>query len=191
MELEKLEIRQLKLAGVVEIIPWKLSDERGTLTRFFDKKELEQKIEYVPEWKQMSVVHSKQKNVLRGMHVQLPPKMESKLLVATRGIMFWVVIDIRKKSRTYGEWLAVDLIAKNHTMLFVPHGFAHGCLSLTDDAEVMAFADTEYCADLSAGIIWNDSDVNIKWPLRGATPLISLHHKDYGTWKEFITRKEL
>lgn len=187
----ELETRRTKLVGVVEIIPWTLSDDRGVLTRFFDHKALEQKIEYVPEWKQMSFVHSKQKNVLRGMHVQLPPKMEGKLLVATRGIMFWVVIDIRKKSRTFGEWLAVDLNAENHNALFVPHGFAHGCLSLTDDAEVMAFADTEYCAELNTGIIWNDPDVNINWPLRGATPLISQGHQKYRTWKTFTTRKEL
>lgn len=187
----ELEIRPTKLTGVIEIIPWQIVDNRGRLTRFFDEKELTKRIGDVPRWKQMSFVHSKQKDVLRGIHVQLPPKMEGKLLIATRGIMFWVVVDIRKKSRTFGEWSAIDLIAENHTMLFVPHGFAHGCLSLTDDTEVMVCADTEYCAELSTGIIWNDPDVNINWPLHGAAPLISKHHQNYGTWKEFISRKEL
>lgn len=185
----ELEIRRTKLAGVVEIIPWQVSDDRGTLTRFFDEKELTKKIRGVPEWKQMSFVYSKQKNVLRGMHVQLPPNLEGKLLMATRGRMFWVVIDIRKKSQTFGEWLAVDLTAEKHNSLFVPRGFAHGCLSLTDDTEVMAFADTEYHEDLGTGIIWNDSDVNIKWPLNGATPLISENHKNYRTWKEFVRKQ--
>lgn len=125
------------------------------------------------------------------MHAQLPPEMEGKMLIATQGVMFWVVIDVRKKSPTFGKWLGVDLNAENHNALFVPHGFAHGCLSLTDDAEVMAFADTEYHEELSTGIIWNDSDINIKWPLGGAAPLISLPHNNYGTWKAFTTRKEI
>lgn len=186
----ELEIRRTKLAGVVEITPWKLSDDRGTLTRFFDEKEIKEKIGKIPVWRQISFVYSKQRHVLRGMHVQLPPKMEGKLLVATRGVMFWVVIDIRKKSPTFGKWQAIELIAENHNALFVPHGFAHGCLSLTDNAEVMAFADTEYRAELGTGIIWNDPEVNIEWPLHGATPLIiSPHHKNYGTWKEFVQKQ--
>ncbi|TSC84151.1 MAG: dTDP-4-dehydrorhamnose 3,5-epimerase [Parcubacteria group bacterium Gr01-1014_17] len=182
----ELEIRPTKLAGVVEIIPWHITDHRGCLTRFFDEKELKKKIGGIPEWKQISLVHSKHKNVLRGMHVQLPPEMEGKMLVATRGRMFWAVIDIRKKSPTLGEWLAVDLTAEKHNALFVPRGFAHGCLSITNNAEVMAFADNRFREDLSAGIIWNDSDVNIKWPLDCVKPLISETHKNYGTWKEFV-----
>lgn len=186
----KIEIRRTKLAGVIEIIPWRIVDDRGCLTRFFDEKELGGEIDSIPVWKQISFVYSKRKNVLRGMHVQLSPEMEGKMLVATQGKMFWVVIDIRGHSATFGEWTAVNLVAKSHNALFVPRGFAHGCLSLTDDTEVMAFADNEYRADLSTGIMWNDSKVNIEWPLDGAVPLISENHKNYEGWKEFISKKE-
>ncbi len=186
----ELEIRPTKLAGVIEIIPWQRVDNRGCLTRFFDEKEFKKKIGNISAWKQISFVYSKHRNILRGMHVQLPPEMEGKVLVATRGRMFWAVIDIRKKSQTFGKWLAVDLTAEKHNILFVPRGFAHGCLSLTDNAEIMAFADNEYREDLGAGIVWNDPDVNIKWPLNGATPLLSENHKNYWTWKEFVQKQE-
>ncbi len=186
----ELKIIPTKLEGVFEITPWHIVDNRGCLTRFFDAEEFRKKIGTASEWKQISFVRSGQKNVLRGMHVQLPPEMEGKLLVATQGTMFWVIVDIRSGSQTFGKWLAINLTAEKHNALFVSHGFAHGCLSLTDNAEVMAFADNRYRENLSIGIVWNDPDVNIAWPLNGATPLLSETHKNYGTWKEFVQKRK-
>ncbi len=104
------------------------------------------------------------KGVIRGLHYQKDPKAQAKLVMAIRGEIFDVAVDVRKGSPTYGKWVGEILSEKNHKLLYVPEGFAHGFLVLSDEADVLYKVNSEYSPQHEAGIIWNDPDVGIKWP---------------------------
>ena len=105
------------------------------------------------------------KGVLRGLHYQKDPKSQAKLVTALRGEIFDVGVDMRKGSPTYGNWVGEILSEQNHRLLYVPKGFAHGFLVLSDEADVLYKVNEEYSPENERGIIWNDPEVNIKWPM--------------------------
>ena len=104
------------------------------------------------------------KGTLRGLHYQKPPFEQGKLVRALRGKVFDVVVDIRKNSSTFGEWLGVTLSDKNKNMLYIPEGFAHGFMVLSDTADLLYKTTNVYSPEHESGIIWNDPDLNIAWP---------------------------
>lgn len=109
--------------------------------------------------------HSKsKKGVLRGLHYQLEPKAQGKLVRCIRGKIWDVAVDIRKGSPTFGKWVAVELSEENKYMLWIPPGFAHGFLAL-EDCEIIYKCTEEYAPELDRGIIWNDPDIAIPWPI--------------------------
>ena len=108
--------------------------------------------------------HSTQ-GVLRGLHYQKSPKAQAKLVIALRGEIFDVAVDIRKNSPTYGKWVSEILSEQNHNLLYVPEGFAHGFCVLSDEADVLYKVSNEYSHEHEKGIIWNDPDLNIQWPI--------------------------
>ena len=114
------------------------------------------------------------KGVLRGLHYQKNPLAQAKLVAALRGEIFDVAVDIREDSPTYGKWVGEILSEKNHRLLFIPEGFAHGFCVLSDDADVLYKVNKEYSPEHEKGIIWNDSSINILWPT--SNPI--LHEKD-------------
>ncbi len=115
----------------------------------------------------VQVNHSKsEKGVLRGLHYQIPPKAQAKLITVVQGEIFDVAVDIRKRSKTFGKWVSVKLDAKSKNMLYVPEGFAHGFCVTSKMAEVIYFCTEIYSPKHERGIIWNDSDLNIKWPVK-------------------------
>lgn len=105
------------------------------------------------------------KGVLRGMHYQKNPKAQAKLVTALRGEIFDVAVDMRKDSPTYGKWIGEILSEKNHQLLYVPEGFAHGFCVLSKEADVLYKTNCEYSPEHEKGIIWNDPNVNISWPI--------------------------
>ncbi len=105
------------------------------------------------------------KNVLRGLHYQLPPFEQGKLVRCINGEIFDVAVDIRKDSPTFGKWVGVPLSSENKRILYIPPGFAHGFLTISDFAEIHYKMTNEYAPDYERGIIWNDPDINIKWPI--------------------------
>lgn len=111
--------------------------------------------------------HSKSiKGVLRGLHYQNEPFAQGKLVRCIRGKIFDVAVDIRKGSPTFGKWIGYELSEENKLMLWIPKGFAHGFLTLSEEAEVIyKVSGEEYSPQYDAGIIWNDPDIGIKWPL--------------------------
>jgi dTDP-4-dehydrorhamnose 3,5-epimerase len=117
------------------------------------------------------------KDTLRGLHYQKEPKSQGKLVRTLSGEVFDVVVDIRKGSPTYGEWLGVSLSSKNNRMLYVPRGFAHGFCVLSDEADILYLVTEEYAPDCEAGIIWNDRDLGIDWPI--AEPKLSKRDKNW------------
>jgi len=109
--------------------------------------------------------------VLRGMHYQLNPKAQAKLVRCIRGSVFDVAVDIRKNSPTFLKWVGVELTENNRKLLYVPRGFAHGFCSLAEKTEVEYYCTEEYSSVDERGIIWNDSKININWPIK--EPVVS------------------
>ena len=153
------------------ITPHIFEDERGFLIKPYMKSEFEKNgvtCSFNEE------IHSKsQKGVIRGLHYQLRPTAQGKLLRVIKGSIFDVAVDIRKGSPTYGKYVSVILSEKNKLLFWVPAGFAHGFLSLEDWGEVSYKETAEYSKENERGIRWDDPDINIKWPLEGITPKVS------------------
>ena len=105
------------------------------------------------------------KNVLRGLHYQKNPKAQDKLVIALRGEIFDVAVDIRKDSSTYGKWVGEILSEENHRLLYIPEGFAHGFCVLSEEADVLYKVTHEYSPEDEMGIMWNDPEINITWPI--------------------------
>ena len=118
--------------------------------------------------------HSKSnKGVLRGLHYQLNPKAQGKLVRCVSGAVFDVAVDIRKKSHTFGKWVGFELTAENKKMLWIPEGFAHGFLTLQDNTEFLYKTTNEYSADHDRGIAYNDLEIGIQWPEIGVDYILS------------------
>lgn len=114
--------------------------------------------------------HSK-RHVLRGLHYQKDPKAQGKLVAVFRGRIFDVAVDIRRGSSTYGKCVSIELSDEGHTMVYVPRGFAHGFCVLSSEASVVYKTTEEYSPDLERGIVWNDQDIAIEWPV--SSPILS------------------
>jgi dTDP-4-dehydrorhamnose 3,5-epimerase len=167
----------LKDAYIIEIEP--KTDERGMFARAFCQREFEEhglRTDIV----QCNVSRNVSKGTLRGMHYQLAPFAEVKMVRCVRGAVYDIIVDIRPGSPTYLKWFGVELTADNRTMLYVPEGFAHGYQALTDDSEVFYMVTQFYAPDFERGIRWNDSLFRIEWPL--SDPIVSA--KD-GTHPDF------
>ena len=155
---------QLKLqdAFVIEVEGSK--DERGFFARTWCKKEFEANnlnINLV----QANLAVTKKKGTLRGMHYQMAPYEESKLVRCTRGAIFDVIVDLRPDSATYKRWVGLELTADNHSMIYVPEGFAHGYEALTDDAEVFYQVSQFFSPEYERGVRYDDPAFKINWPI--------------------------
>jgi len=122
------------------------------------------------------------KGVLRGLHYQTNPKAQGKLIRCMKGKIFDIAVDIRRSSPTYRKWAGCELSAETNLMLYIPPGFAHGFMVLTDIAEVLYKCTTEYSPENERGIFWNDPDINIDWPIK--TPVLSAKDKAYPVLKD-------
>jgi dTDP-4-dehydrorhamnose 3,5-epimerase len=126
---------------------------------------------------------SEHKNVLRGLHFQLPPFDQSKLIRVTKGSIFDCIIDLRSGSETYGQWRGFVLSEENFMMIYVPRGFAHGFCTLTDATEVHYKVDRPYRPEYDSGIRWNDPDLAVEWPCEN--PVVSEKDAGLPLFKEF------
>ena len=154
-----LEIPDVKL-----VIPKHYPDERGYFLESFKESEFSaNKIN--AKFVQDNVSFST-KGVLRGLHYQQKPKEQAKLVSVISGEIFDVAVDIRKDSITYGKWVGQILSEKNHEMLYIPEGFAHGFCTLSDTANVLYKVTNEYSPENELGIIWNDPNLSISWPIK-------------------------
>ncbi|MCH9030401.1 MAG: dTDP-4-dehydrorhamnose 3,5-epimerase [Bacteroidetes bacterium] len=154
----------LDLKGAYLIKPELHEDERGFFARSFCKKEFQEQ-GLINEFIQCNISYNKSKGTLRGMHYQLPPHEEIKLVRCTKGSIYDVIVDLRKNSPTRGKWLDIEINEDNRHMIYIPEGFAHGYISLVNDTEVFYQMSTYYDADSVSGFCWNDPVINIKWPI--------------------------
>ena len=157
------------IPDVVSITPKIFDDDRGYFfenfhNSIFIQNNIEQNI------LQENFSFSKQ-HVLRGLHFQKPPKSQAKHVSVISGEIFDVAVDLRKNSPTYGKWVSEILSSYNHKSLFVPEGFAHGFCVLSETASVLYKTNQEYSPEHESGIIWNDPELNILWPIEN--PLLS------------------
>jgi dTDP-4-dehydrorhamnose 3,5-epimerase len=153
-----------KLGGSYTIDIDTFSDERGWFARYYCKKDF-QEIGHQKEWVQLNHSFTKQKGSIRGMHYQLPPFSEIKLVRCIHGSVFDVIVDVRKNSTTFLQWFGVELSAENKKMIYIPEGFAHGFQTLTDDCELLYHHSEFYTQGSEAGILYNESLIKIKWPM--------------------------
>ena len=159
------------IPGLILLEPKVFCDGRGYFFESFNQKTFEEAIGLSPRFVQEN--HSKSiKGVLRGLHYQLPPKAQGKLLRVIHGEIFDAVVDIRKDSPTFGQWLGEVLSADNKKQLWIPLGFAHGFLTLSESAEVLYKATDFYAPEFERCIAWNDTEIGIEWPIQNA-PLLS------------------
>ena len=170
------EFIKTEIPDVILIKPKVFQDERGFFLETYKKSDFEKagiKAEFVQDNHSKSV-----KGVLRGLHFQKKPFAQGKLVRCIKGRIFDVAVDIRKGSPTFGEWVGYELSEENKHILWIPEGFAHGFLTLSDEAEVIyKVSGGEYSPEHDAGIIWNDPDIDIKWPLDQVDEII-LSEKD-------------
>jgi len=157
------EVNDQNLAGLKLIIPRLFHDERGYFCEIYKKSDFRQ--QGIKELFIQDNFSLSRQGVLRGLHFQLPPYTQGKLVQCVRGQIFDVAVDIRVDSVTFGRWHSFDLSENNHHILYIPAGFAHGFLTLSADALVMYKATKEYAPEADRGIIWNDPEVAIKWPI--------------------------
>jgi dTDP-4-dehydrorhamnose 3,5-epimerase len=159
MKITKTEINDLL------VIEHKVfGDYRGWFTETYNHKDFKEN-GIVIEFIQDNHSFSKQKGVLRGLHFQIEPYAQSKLVRCIRGKIWDVAVDLRKSSATYLKWFGLELTPENHKMLLIPKGFAHGFITLEENSEVQYKVDNHYNLEKDRSIKYNDSDINIIWPL--------------------------
>jgi dTDP-4-dehydrorhamnose 3,5-epimerase len=171
---------ETKLKGAFVITPERVEDERGFFARLWEKREFEAH-GLDARLAQCSLSFNHKKGTLRGMHYQLAPYEESKLVRCTRGAIYDVVLDLRVDSATFKQWVGVNLTADNQEMLYIPKGCAHGFQSLSDETEVFYQISEFYRPDAAAGVRWNDAAFRIVWPLEVA--VISERDANYADYQ--------
>jgi dTDP-4-dehydrorhamnose 3,5-epimerase len=177
-----MEFIKTRLEGAYLIIPRVFKDERGLFLETYSRKEFEQ-AGIVTEFVQDNHSMSGKKGVLRGLHFQLPPASQAKLVRVTKGSVYDVIVDLRKNSETFGRWQGFELSSKNFNMLFIPKGFAHGFCTLEENTEFQYKCDDFYVPESDSGLLWNDSDLKIDWPIKN--PILSEKDKKQQTFKNF------
>jgi dTDP-4-dehydrorhamnose 3,5-epimerase len=159
-----MKVIDTKIPDVKIIEPAVFGDERGFFFESFNQRQFEEAVGYTVNFVQDN--HSKSsKGVLRGLHYQKQPNSQGKLVRCVEGEVFDVAVDIRKSSTTFGYWVGVKLSAENKRQLWIPEGFAHGFLTLSDTAEFLYKTTGYYDKGSECAIVWDDIDLNINWPI--------------------------
>ncbi len=180
-----MNYKESNIKGIFLINLKYLADNRGQMSHHWSNEFfIEKKISFNP--RQVLNQLTKTKGTIRGLHYAFDPHAESKMIIPVTGKMFWVSVDLRRNSKTFGKTFSAILEPFKFS-LFATRGFAHGCMSLTDNVNLTIIADNVFSDDHSGGIIWNDLDLKIKWPLKTIKSYkISRQHKRNKTFKEFI-----
>jgi dTDP-4-dehydrorhamnose 3,5-epimerase len=160
-----MKVTRLSIPDVLLIEPQVFNDDRGFFFESFNQEKFEEvigrKINFVQDNHSKSV-----KGVLRGLHYQTAPKAQGKLVRVIQGEVFDVILDIRRSSPTFGNWLGEILSSDNKKQLWIPEGFAHGFLTLSDTAEFLYKTTDFYSKDYEDAIAWDDKAIGIKWPIK-------------------------
>ncbi|MFN3844083.1 MAG: dTDP-4-dehydrorhamnose 3,5-epimerase [Rehaibacterium terrae] len=192
--MNKFKKVETPLKSVYIIEPTAFYDERGFFMESYNKREFEELgifIDFVQDNHSLSV----KAGTLRGLHFQLEPKAQTKLVRCIKGAIYDVIVDLRKGSPTFGKWISVILTEENKRQVLVPKGFAHGFLTLVPNTEVVYKVDEYWYPEYDRSLLWCDPDLNIDWPARD--PILSPKDKNAPTLKEileeinFVYKKEV
>ncbi len=174
-----------KFEGAFLIEPKVFEDHRGFFLESYSKELFAKngiKDDFVQDNHSLSV----EKGVLRGLHFQLPPNAQSKLVRVVAGSVYDVIVDLREDSATFGQWEGFELSAKNKKMLYIPRGFAHAFCTLEENTEFVYKVDNLYAPESDSGIVWNDPILAIEWPL-DRNPITSEKDNNLQNFKDFKT----
>ena len=163
-------ITPLAIPEVLLITPKRHGDARGWFSETWSRKTFSE-LGVAADFVQDNQAFSSRKGTIRGLHFQQAPHAQAKLVRALKGAIYDVAVDVRQGSPTYGRWVAAELTAQGGEQLFVPRGFAHAYCTLTDDCEIFYKVDGLYAPQTEGGLIWNDPDLGIAWPLDGEPAL--------------------
>ncbi len=169
---------RLEIPELILVEPKVFEDHRGFFMEAYSYKDFSRfgiDVKFVQDNHTKSI----KKGILRGLHYQKEPMAQAKLVRCIRGEIFDVAVDIRRGSPTYGKWISVILSEENKRMLYIPIGFAHGFCTLTDNVEVIYKVSNFYSPEHESGIIWNDPNLNINWPIK--EPILSEKDKKWPT----------
>lgn len=167
-----MKVTATRLPEVLILEPRVFGDERGFFLESYNRRAFNEatggEVDFVQDNHSRSA-----RGVLRGLHYQLPPHAQGKLVRVTAGRVFDVAVDLRRSSPRFGQWAGVELSADNHRQLWIPPGFAHGFVVLTDLADFLYKATNYYAPQAERAVIWNDATIGIEWPESGVAPTLS------------------
>lgn len=168
------------------IIPRRFGDARGWFSESYNRRELARLV-ILDEFVQDNHSLSNTRGTLRGLHFQSPPHAQAKLVRCIAGAIWDVAVDVRANSPTFGKWVGAELTASAGEQLYIPVGFAHGFVTLTNHAEVAYKTSDYYVPECDGGIIWNDPDIALKWPIADMDPVLSDKDQRLGSLKDFVS----
>jgi dTDP-4-dehydrorhamnose 3,5-epimerase len=180
----KLTAMSLDISDVLVVIPRRRDDSRGYFVETY----------HAADWAAAGIrssfvqdneSHSAKAMTVRGLHFQIPPMAQAKLVRVLRGRIFDVAVDIRRGSPTYGRWCAATISAEGGEQIFVPRGFAHGFCTLEPDVVVAYKVDSYYARECDAGLMWNDPDLAINWPTAGGVVSVSERDRTLPRFRDF------
>lgn len=172
-----MKYKKLSIPGVILFEPSVFEDNRGYFFESFSSRIFNEAVGY--DVKFIQDYHSmSKKGVVRGLHYQLPPCSQGKIVRVSKGKIFDVAVDIRQNSPTFGQWVGEYLSESNKKQLWIPEGFAHGFISLEEDTELLYKVTGYYSKEYDRNILWNDKDINIEWPLHLIEGEIIVSDKD-------------
>jgi dTDP-4-dehydrorhamnose 3,5-epimerase len=181
-----MDIKTTTLSGVLVLKPRRHVDMRGYFVETYNEQ-LFRQTGIVTGFVQDNQSFSISKGTIRGLHFQLPPAAQAKLIGVLRGSIIDVAVDLRLESPTYGQWAVERLSAEGGEEIFIPRGFAHGFCTLEPNTEVAYKVDSYFAPEFDSGIIWNDPSLNIPWPVSANEAILSEKDRKLGTFKDFAS----
>lgn len=171
-----MHFKEIGIAGAYLLELEKREDERGFFARTFCKQEFAMH-GLMTEFVQCNITYTIKRGTLRGMHYQISPYEEVKVVSCVMGTIYDVILDVRDDSPTYGQWIAIELSVANGKMIYVPKGVAHGFQALKDESVVCYFMGEFYQPENARGVRWNDERFSIEWPIKN--PILSLKDQSW------------
>jgi dTDP-4-dehydrorhamnose 3,5-epimerase len=181
-----MQVKRTHIPGVVCLVPPRSADSRGHFVETYSKRSLAE-VGIAADFVQDNQSFSAQAGTIRGLHFQLPPTSQAKLVRVVRGRVYDVVVDLRLGSPTFGLWAAETLTAHCGEQLYVPRGLAHGFCSLEPGTEVAYKVDNYYAPEYDSGLVWNDPDLAIDWPVPPQDVVLSDKDRKLGRLADFTT----
>jgi dTDP-4-dehydrorhamnose 3,5-epimerase len=178
-----METINTPIEGLLIVAPTVFEDDRGCFLETYNKHR-HQEAGIQDDFVQDNLSVSR-RGVVRGLHFQNTPYAQGKLVSVPKGRVWDVAVDIRKGSPTFGSWYGVELSGENRKQFWIPKGFAHGFIALEDDTIFSYKCSAVYAKECEGGILWNDPDLVIQWPVKSSEVIVSEKDKELPTWKVF------